>query len=242
MEKRTMHRRKALQALAAGGLGVALLSRRLSSQVFAGAVEVAKVPAKVREAAEVIVPGAKWTAADSSKEDGQVVYELEGTDGKGRKVYVEVSADGTVTEVQTKIALTDPPIAVWEAVAKSQPTFEAATAYEVRSGDKLLRPGDGDLSYEVSGMYQKNRQVIFEVTPAGEITEIERDVSVSDVPKVVMDALQKKLPKFKATSATELTEGGTVTGYHLEGKRPKDKKDTAVFVSADGKEVQVEDE
>jgi hypothetical protein len=242
METRPISRRRAVQTMTMGGLAATVLSRRQPSLAEAGDLEIAKVPPKVQEAAKRVVPNARWLSADKNKEGNEDVYDLEGEDGKARKVMVVVTAEGKVTELRTKVPLAEVPRAVWEAAAKKLPTFEVITAYELREGDDLAGPTDGDLSYEVSGVYSNKRQVIFEITADGEISEMEKEVSLTEVPKGVTAALAGKLPKFKATTAFELSEGGAVVGYQFEGKRSKEKKVSGVFVSADGKEIEANDE
>jgi hypothetical protein len=130
-------------------------------------IDLEKVPPKVRSAADKAVPGAKWTGAIKEEDESEVIYELEGTDGKGQDVTVEVTASGEVEGITTEISL-------------------------------------------------------------------------QEVPVVVMTALQKKMPHFKATSVTELREDGEVDSYTFEGKRPKDKEEIDVYVSADGETIEIE--
>lgn len=132
-------------------------------------VPLDKLPKAVRAAADAAVPKAKWTGAVRSEEDKAVTYELEGTDAKGRYVWVELTEAGVVKEVQTEVA------------------YAAA-------------------------------------------------------PKAVREALEKKFPRFKAETTYMVEEGGKVTRYDFEGKRPKDKEEITISVSADGKTIDVYDE
>jgi hypothetical protein len=212
------------------------------ARLAAAEVEVAKVPAKVQDAVRQMVPSGKWSAADKSKDASQDVFELTGQDDKGRTVIVEVSADGKVTEMKTGILLTDVPLPAWEAVAQKVPTFEAITAYDLRQGDNLLKPSDEDFrGFEVGGVYSKDKQVIIEVTAEGEIGEMEKEIPLADVPKLVTAALKAKMPRFQAATVFELSEEGAVAGYIFEGRRPRDKTAIDVFVSTDGKEIEIED-
>jgi len=130
-------------------------------------IDLAKVPAKVRKAADKAVPKAVWTSASMSKEDGEVTYELEGTDASKRFVSVEVSSDGEVSEVQTEIP-------------------------------------------------QK------------------------EVPAVVAAKLKSRFPRFVTSTVYEVREDGKVIRYDFEGKRPKDKEDIGIYISADGKDVELD--
>ena len=62
-------------------------------------VALADVPAAAIMAAEAAVAGLQITSAESEVEDGQTVYELEGTAG-GAEYEIEVTADGEVLEVE----------------------------------------------------------------------------------------------------------------------------------------------
>ncbi len=63
-------------------------------------IPLADVPAAAIAAAEAAVEGLQITAAEVEVEDGQTVYELEGT-VDGTEYEVEVTADGQVLEVET---------------------------------------------------------------------------------------------------------------------------------------------
>jgi uncharacterized membrane protein YkoI len=52
------------------------------------------VPTAVKQAADKAVPGAKWKWAEQENEGGKTFYELKGRDPKGKKVKLEISADG----------------------------------------------------------------------------------------------------------------------------------------------------
>jgi len=133
-----------------------------------GEIELSKVPAVVRKAADKAVAGAKWSSAYMDRDDSGVVYELDGTDAKGRDVIVELTAAGKVNEIETEIPL-------------------------------------------------------------------------PDVPAGVQKALKAKYPRFTTTASFEVVRGGKVAGYAFEGRRPRDKEDIDVFVSADGKTVEIEE-
>lgn len=131
-------------------------------------VPLAKVPAVVRKAADAAVAGAKWSAAYTDRDDSGVIYELDGTDAKGRDVIVEITA-------------------------------------------------------------------------AGKVREIETEIPIRDVPAGVQKALKAKFPRFVATASYEVVREGKVAGFAFEGRRPRDKEDIDVFVSVDGKTVEIEE-
>jgi len=220
------------------GLGAALLSQ---TGLQAADADVAKLPAKVRNAANAVAPGIKWSSADKERHEDQDVFELTGKNKAGQTVIVEVSEEAKVFEMRTAVPLADVPKTVWKAVAKKVPTFEAIIAYELRQGEELHDPKDGELTYEVSGVYGKEQQVILDITPDGEIAEMEKQVAVADVPKNVMAALKAKLPMLQVVTAFEQSEDGEVVGYQFTGRRGKDKKgkEVEVHVSADGEDIDI---
>jgi len=239
MAERVTGRRPAIRALAAGAIVTGLVRGR--SHVAAADTIVAAIPSKVREAATRVI-AARWTAGDKSKDGDQDLYELFGEDAKGRKVIAVVGGDGKVTELRTGIPPTEVPKAAWEAVAKKFPEFDANSVCEVRQGDDLSAGGkDDSRAYEVGGTYDNDRRALLEVTADGDITDIEREIAQGDVPKAVTAGLKRKIRTFQTSGVFEISEDGSVVGYQFVGKKPKDKKEIDVFVSADGKEVEVEE-
>ena len=95
--------------------------------------------------------------------------------------------------------------------------------------------------FELEGTDAKGRAVVVDVTDDGEIGEISTEIPLKEVPAVVMTALKAKMPRFTVESATESRQEGKVVGYSLEGKRPRDKEEIAVFVSPDGKTVEIDE-
>ena len=167
MIKELMSRRRALTVLGTAGVAAVLTERPDPAQAATDEIDLAKVPAKVRRAADLAVPGAKWSTAFKDEEDGETYFELEGKDRRQRVVTVEVSADGEVNEVETEMPL-------------------------------------------------------------------------AEVRESVQATLKKRLPRFKVATVYEVREGGKMVGYNFEGKRPRDKEEIVVFVSADGKEVEID--
>ena len=62
-------------------------------------VPLSEVPAAAVAAAKRAVEGITLTEADVEKEDGQTVYDIEGT-ANGTEYTIEVTADGEVLEVE----------------------------------------------------------------------------------------------------------------------------------------------
>jgi len=62
-------------------------------------IPLSEVPAAARDAATAAVEGIVLTEAEVEKEDGQLVYELEGKVGE-KEYEIEVTADGKVLEIE----------------------------------------------------------------------------------------------------------------------------------------------
>ena len=105
MTRRLLSRRQVFFALAAGGVAAGKwLHADTEAATTDDKIDLAKVPAKVKEAASKALPKAKWTGASKSEEDGKVTYELEGEDAAKHYVWVELTADAKVNEVGSEIA------------------------------------------------------------------------------------------------------------------------------------------
>lgn len=239
-EPLTIRKRDALGALVAGGVATLMLP---GESAVAAEAPLAKAPAKVRDAAKRVAPDVKWSGAEKLRDEDEDLFELTGKDGKDRDVIVVVTADGKAAEARRGVPVTDVPKEIWKVVAAKFPKFEAISAFEVRGGDDLSGPGDGELSYEVGGVYEKELHAILEISAEGEISHVERQIPLADVPKAVQTALKDKLPMFHPASVYEIFEEGEIVGYQYTGRRSKDKKavEMDVFVSADGAEVDAEE-
>jgi uncharacterized protein YuzE len=247
MATRLVNRRGLFKALAASGITSAVLIRSVGSVAAEKEVALANVPDVVKKAASEVVPDAKWSGAYQDTEDGQVIYELEGEDAQERDVTVDVTASGKVTAVEMEMVLADVPQVVTAAVSKRLPKFQATAAYAIRRGMDLARMEPNERVYALDGSEGNDREVSVEVTADGKIVSLEREIAVADVPSAVMEGLKKQMPMFRATSAHEIHEGESITGYVVEGmrlskaKKAKANVEIAVYVSADGKEVLVDE-
>lgn len=130
-------------------------------------IDLAKLPAKVRKAADAAVPGAKWEEAHKDTEEGVVIYELDGTNARGRDVTVMVTAEGKVTEVETELPLTEVPQLVRDALKAKMPRFKITAAFEIREEGKVT-------SYDFEGKRPKDKEEItVSVSVDGKTIEIE---------------------------------------------------------------------
>ena len=118
-------------------------------------VEVKDLPVVVRQAAEKAVVGAKWTEAVSETEDDGTTYRVKGTDTKGGKVEVTLSADGRVKAVATASRLDDLkelPVEVRKAAEQSAPSG-------VKWAELVVRAEGDEITYRLKGTDAKGRKV-----------------------------------------------------------------------------------
>jgi len=218
-------------------------------------VELSAVSAAVKQAADKATPGVKWLDAYQDTEDGQTVYSLEGEDGKMHDVAVDVTAAGKVTSIEMEVELEEVPAAITAAATRKIPPFKAEGAYSIRRGADVLGGQSSERAFALDGADSDERDISLEITADGKITSLEREIAASAVRQVVIKALQEKLPRLQIVTAHEIHEGETLTGYAIEGTRPakgkakgKAKKaegkvgeEITVFVSADGKEIEIDE-
>ena len=101
---------------------------------------------------------------------------------------------------------------------------------------------DGEVTYELEGEDAAKRYVWVELTADGKVNEVGFEIQFGEAPSVVTSALKKKFPQFQVASTYEARQEGKVVRYDFEGKRPRDKEEITVSVSADGKEVEIDED
>ena len=116
-----------------------------------------------------------------------------------------------------------------------------------KAADKAVPGGkwesaSSETIYELEGKDAKGRAVVVEVTDEGEVEDVSTELAIKDVPEVVVSALKAKMPRFKIETVYESKQDGKVSGYSFEGKRPKDKEEIGVFVSPDGKTIEIDED
>lgn len=135
-------------------------------------------------------------------------------------------------EKDKRIDLTKVPATVKEAADKAVPGVTWHHASKETEEGKTI--------YELTGKYTHGRAVEVEVTPKGEVIEVETAIPLREVPKVALDAFKAEYPHLKATGAESVAEGGQVVAYDILTR--KDHKSVEYRVSADGKTVKFEEE
>lgn len=97
---------------------------------------------------------------------------------------------------EEKIALDQLPAKVKAAIKAKFPDAELISAEKEKEDGKTL--------YEVA-IKHKGRTIEATVAEDGKIVEIEKEIATKDLPKVIVDALEKKYPKAAVTKAEEIT-------------------------------------
>jgi biopolymer transport protein ExbD len=234
MEKQPINRRDVFLPLVAGGVATAVLGTAGPAAAAPGEVALAKVPAAIKEAAERVVKGAKWSQAIKSREEDQEVYELVGEDARGKTLTIEVSSDGKVMAVERQIDVKDLPKPVSDAVSAKFPAFKAENVLEMYLADDIRDLSKAELAYQLNGTAAKGKDLTVEVTADGKITEVKREIDLEEVPKPVMVALKSKAPLFRVEIVHKVTRGDTVAGFLFAGKKRR-----IAYVSSDGKEIEI---
>ena len=101
-------------------------------------IDLPKVPAAVKKAADTAAPGVTWHHASKETEEGKTIYELTGKDTKGRKVEVSVTPEGEVMEVETAIPLSEVPKVALDAFKAKYPHLKARGAESVEKGGRVV--------------------------------------------------------------------------------------------------------
>lgn len=248
------NRREALGWLAGGGIvATALLAINRTCKAEDG-VPLSEVPQAAKAAANRAIgrePNARWLWAGKVEDSGKTAFELDGKDTDKRDVTVLVTAAGAVVECETELKnpARDVPAKVLNAVKAFRPVwknFKPTEAQEIRQGDNLKGPKDGDRVYDLRGTIgAKERDIQVQVTAEGEVLEAVVEVADSkNVPDVVTRALKKAKPKFKwgaVYAIHEYTGRGkkeSLIAYQFEGEGPKGR-DRTISVSSDGKQVEI---
>ncbi len=131
---------------------------------------------------------------------------------------------------EEKVPLKDVPKAALKAVKDKFPGAKLTGAEKEKK--------DGKVTYEIAIAY-KGRKIEVHVTPDGKITEIEKEITLKELPKPVADALKEKYPKAKIEKLEEVTAGEKVT---YEAHFVVGKKKLEVVFDPSGKVLKVEEE
>jgi hypothetical protein len=233
MSGRSSNRREALKSLAIGGLATGLVFSKTTA-IAATEIALDKVPASIVKAAHHVVKDAKWESALKNKDEDQEFFELFGKHEKGLDASVEITTEGKVTSVELQIDTQDIPKAAMTTVNSRLPGFKPESALAIYGGDDIHTLSKAELVYQLNGSAAKGRDLTVEVTPEGKITEVKREIELSEVPKAVSEALSSKAPKFKPEIVHRITRDDKVAGFLFGGA-----KGWIVWLSHDCKEFEI---
>jgi hypothetical protein len=122
---------------------------------------------------------------------------------------------------QEPVELKDLPAVVRQAADKTVP--------EAKWTEATTETEDGKTTYELNGADAKGREVNVTLTADGQVEIVETILSVTDLPKFVVDVL-KTLSQVKWTDANEKVENG-VTTKEVSGTDLKDRESNAVVTA-----------
>jgi hypothetical protein len=153
--------------------------------------------------------------------------------GLGLVVVVALVASAFVRadDGEEKVPIDKLPKAVTDALKEKYPKATLVEAVKVTE--------DGEVTYEVT-IKQKKQELDVTLTPEGKIVQVEKEIEVKDVPKVVMDAVKKKYPKATFQGASEISKDDKVAEYELDIVT-KDKKNLYVTFDKEGKFIYEEE-
>jgi len=136
-----------------------------------------------------------------------------------------VAADGKEDE----IPLDKVPKAVTSAVKKKFP--------EAKLQGAAKQTVDNQIFYEVF-IKHKGHEIYVVCEPEGKIVEIDREITLKDLPKAVSDSLKKQFPKATVVSIEEVIEDDEITYAVI--LKPQKKKALHVLFDPKGKVLEEE--
>jgi uncharacterized membrane protein YkoI len=139
------------------------------------------------------------------------------------------SASAVRADDEEKVPLDKVPKAVMDAVKARFPDAEIKGAEKETEGGRTI--------YELEIKYKKD-EIDVDVTPDGDIAEIEKEIEYKDLPKAVSKALEEKYPKAEFDEVEEVTKVEKkvekLAFYEVQVKTA-DKQKLEVQVDPDGK-------
>ena len=156
-------------------LGVCLVAQAKDKNV-----KIADLPEAVTAAVKKACPDGTITEAEIEKEHGTTIYEIELKVGKN-EAEVEVTADGTIIEIETELTMADLPKAVADAITKAanggkvKEIEKEEERAEVKNG-KVVELKTPKVVYEAE-IKQNGKEIEIEVDADGKVLgkEVEDD-------------------------------------------------------------------
>ena len=114
-------------------------------------IALANLPEIIRNAADKVIPNAKWNKVVKDTDGKDSWYEVSGMDAKGRKICVTVEPNGDIEEIETEIKSQNTPKSVMTALRGRLPNFKITAVYEIRNDqDKIIR-------YDIDGKRSRDK-------------------------------------------------------------------------------------
>ncbi|MGZ8219125.1 PepSY domain-containing protein [Methylomagnum sp.] len=151
-------------------------------------------------------------------------------------IAAAIAVSGTVEagEEERKISLSDLPPDVKAAADKAVPGAKWHSAEQ--------ETGKGGVHYELKGKgIENDREVEVEVMPDGKLLQTEIEVPMKEVPEPVRAAFKERWPDSKPKEVKAVTRQNGASGYEFEEARGLGKE-FEVFISGDGKTVEVKED
>src|SRR5262249_51210193 len=155
-----------------------------------------------------------WTEAIRQAEESGTTYRVKGTDAKGGKVEVTLSAEGQVKALETASGLGDLtglPVEVRKAAEAAAPGAKWTEA--------VVRAEEQQTSYRLKGTDAKGRGVEATLVAEVRVEAVETALDLKDLPGPLAAAL-RPLAGAKWSKATEKA-GGEETVYEAVGADAK---------------------
>src|SRR5262245_17396005 len=126
-------------------------------------VEADKLPQRVKDTLKAKFPGATVTTATKTKENNEVIYDIEMT-RNGRKHEMDCKEDGTIVNFENEVAPKDLPKAVSDAVKAKYPGATIRSCMEV-----MITKDNKDVveEYEIQIETADKKEVEVAVSPDG---------------------------------------------------------------------------
>lgn len=131
-------------------------------------VEMSAIPEDVMSTVKKEVPGFTAKSATSEVENGQKVYEIQGS-ANGKQVEVDVLEDGTLDEVETEVTMKELPQAVSKAIMAKMSAFKASKIEQSRRPDGTyyeVEGSEGGKQYDIEIMADGTGMEVEELTKA----------------------------------------------------------------------------
>ncbi|HEY7154112.1 MAG TPA: PepSY domain-containing protein [Gemmataceae bacterium] len=134
-------------------------------------VSLDKVPKAALDAVKAKFKDAKLVSAQTEKEDGKLVYEIN-LQHKGQTIEVTVTPDGKIVSIEKTIAAKDLPKEVAKTIESKYPKATIEIAEEVTEGGKT--------NYEVLLALADKKKVEVVLDPTGKILKEEKKEGKKD--------------------------------------------------------------